>query len=222
METKDWKAKETAKVLLIGHDPRLNKSHTIAETALFANYYFKPIPTKSSEKKKYGLAKSSFEYIVGITNGKYKPENIYITNLCNTALEHAPIGKTVLIPQSEAEKGLKNIKSILKENPSIEYIFPMSLQVNYWLQKLSFYNTSDNFIKDSEPVQIGLNNNPPYFKAKVPGTFLSICGNQYKVNNGNQTLIPILHVKTYKYPFTNNFISYNQCYEKLFKYFKSV
>lgn len=64
MKTIDWKSKKEAKALLVGHDPRLQNSNTIANYALFADYYFKPISNIQSEKRKYGLAKSSFEYIL--------------------------------------------------------------------------------------------------------------------------------------------------------------
>ena len=40
METLDWKPREPPRALLIGHDPRLQKSNTQAEYVLFANYYF--------------------------------------------------------------------------------------------------------------------------------------------------------------------------------------
>lgn len=102
--TKDWKAKDVAKILIIGHDPRLQNSDIISEFVLFANYYFKDIPNSQSEKKKYEIAKSTFEQIAYLTQDKFKAENIYITNLCNSALKHAPKGKTVLIPKEKAKK----------------------------------------------------------------------------------------------------------------------
>jgi hypothetical protein len=89
MKTEDWKPIVTAKVLIIGHDPRLQKSDTIAPFALFADYYFRQKSTKSSERSKYGLAKSTFEQVIEITNSKFKPDTIYITNLCNESLGHA-------------------------------------------------------------------------------------------------------------------------------------
>ena len=45
------------KVLLIGHDPRLQTSDTIAKYALFADYYFREQPKNSSGKRKYNFAK---------------------------------------------------------------------------------------------------------------------------------------------------------------------
>jgi hypothetical protein len=214
---KDWKSKQPAKVLVIGHDPRLQQSNTIADYALFADYYFQSEPKNSSEKRKFGLAKSTFEQIMDITNGKIKPEEIYLTNLCNEALPHAPKGKTVLIPENKANAGIEHITQILKDNPSIEYVFSMSLQVNYWLQKLEFCDSNFEFVQNSKPKEKGINNIEPYYEATKPRTFLLVCGNQYKVTNGNQIVIPILHSKNY--PIKGNFCAYLSNYEKVRKFF---
>jgi hypothetical protein len=218
--TEDWKSKEEARILLIGHDPRLQKSDTEAKYVLFANYFFEEIPKPISEKQKYGLAKSTFDYIAYLTLNKFKPENIYITNLCNDALVHAPKGRTVLIPKDKAEKGLNNINKILLKNQSIEYIFPMSLQVNYWLQKLDFYNSNDDFLKLSEPKEKGLKNNPPYFEVQTKRTFQMICGKEFSINNGKHKVIPILHVKNY--PLKGRFLdAYGDKYKETINIFKN-
>lgn len=216
--TKDWKAKDVAKILIIGHDPRLQNSDIISEFVLFANYYFKDIPNSQSEKKKYEIAKSTFEQIAYLTQDKFKAENIYITNLCNSALKHAPKGKTVLIPKEKAEKGLENIKNILSNNETIEYVFPMSLQVNYWLQKLDFYNSNDNFVQLSEPKEIGVKNNPPYYQPKTNRTFTILCGNFFNLKEGKQHVIPILHAKNF--PLKGRFLeAYKKGYEDIRKMF---
>jgi hypothetical protein len=98
MKTKDWKPEKEPIALLIGHDPRLKASDTIAEFSLFANYYFESNSKDRSFKSKYGLAASAFDQIKYITNGNIKPEEIYVTNLCNLALPRALDGKTVYIP----------------------------------------------------------------------------------------------------------------------------
>ncbi len=218
MKTVDWKPLKTAKALIIGHDPRLQKSETIAECALFTNYYFNSVPNKSSEKRKYGLAKKTINQILFLTNNKIDPNEIYVTNLCSNSLPHAPKGKTVLIPECEAIEGLKHIENILFENPSIEYIFPMSLQVNYWLQKLEFYNSDNGFLEKSQPKQIGIINDPPYYCPLKTRTFLLVCGNAYKTKNGNHIVIPTLHSKCY--PLPKNFVAYQECYDKTIDYFK--
>ncbi|MEI8205034.1 MAG: hypothetical protein WCH34_18595 [Bacteroidota bacterium] len=218
--TQDWKSIEPAKIILIGHDPRLQESHTIASFVMFADYYFRPEPKINSEKQKFGLAKSAFVQVTYLTSGKFKPEQIYLTNLCNNALPHAPKGKMVFIPKAEAEKGIKNIKKILKDNPTIEYIFPMSLQVNYWLQKLNFYDSMTTFVSDTEPKIKGVENDPPYFEPKKSSTFLMVCGHLYTVNDGKQTLIPILHNKNF--PIKRNFIAYQVNYNEILAYFQNI
>lgn len=218
MSTRDWKSIKEVKILVIGHDPRLQKSDTIAEYVLFADYYFREIPKNNSEKRKYELAKSTFEHIEYLTKGNFYPENIYLTNLCNSALEHAPKVKTVLIHKDKAESGLLNIEKILSDNSTIEYIFPMSLQVNYWLQKLNFYSSNDEFLKFSEPKENGIKSIPPYFQPKKPKTFTMICGKAFSINNGKQKVVPILHTKNF--PLKGKFLeAYERAYNEIRKMF---
>lgn len=218
MKTKDWKSIEEAKALIIGHDPRLQKSETIAPFALFADYYFKQEPTKPNERSKYALAKATFDQIVDITNSRIDPKSIYITNLCNFPLPHAPKNKNVLIPKDKAKAGLKNIENILFINPTIEYIFPMSLQVNYWLQKLDLYESNNDFRLLTEPKKVGLLNDPPYYQPMHHKTFTLICGNVYKVKNGNQKVVPILHTKNY--PLKGKFLDvYGPSYDRIREFF---
>jgi len=218
MQTLDWKLKDhVPRALLIGHDPRLRQSDTQAECALFANYYFDNAIRDRAIKSKQGLAASAFNQITYITNGKIKPEEIYITNLCNSALPHAPRGKTVYIPEDKAKEGFENIKRIIEENQSIEYLFPMSLQVNYWLQKLGLYDSNDEFVEKSTPNSNGISNNPPYYEPKEKRTFLLICGNRYKLTGGTQTVIPILHAKCF--PLNEQFKAYEPAYERIRSYF---
>lgn len=218
MKTKDWPAKSTPKALLIGHDPRLQNSESIAGHALFADYYFRDVPTKPAEKRKYGLAKSSFDHIAYLTHGKIAPESLYITNLCNSALEHALKGKTVLIPKEKAQEGLENIRSVLEANPSIEFLFPMSLQVNYWLQKLGFYGLDDDFLAQSEPKEIGVIHRPPYYEPRKSKSFTLICGQIFESAEGKHKIVPILHSKNY--PLKGRFLqAYGSKYDQIREYF---
>lgn len=218
MNTQDWKPTGSAKALVIGHDPRLKNSDTIAPFALFADYYFRDVPINTSEKRKYGLAKATFDHITYLTNNKIKPEEIYITNLCNEALPHAPLGKMVYIPMENAKNGLENIKNILIENVYIEYIFPMSLQVNYWLQKLGFYTSDNDFLMLTEPQERGLSSNPQYFEPKNNRTFQLICGNIYSQENSGHKILPILH--SIQFPLNRITLPrYGPAYEKIRKYF---
>lgn len=218
MQTLDWKPTEhLPRALLIGHDPRLQKSDTQAEYVLFANYYFDKTIRDRAFKSKYGLAASAFNQISHITNEKIKPEEIYITNLCNSALPHASKGKIVYIPEDKAIEGVENIEKIIEENPSIDFIFPMSLQVNYWLQKLGLYYSIDEFIEKSTPKTKGIQNNPPYYESIGKSPFLLICGNRYKVTGGKQIVIPILHAKCF--PLNNMFKAYEPAYERIRNFF---
>lgn len=218
MQTLDWKPTEhLPRALLIGQDPRLQKTDTQAEYVLFANYYFDKTIRDRAFKSKYGLAASAFNQISHITNEKIKPEEIYITNLCNSALPHAPKGKIVYIPEDKAIEGVENIEKIIEENPSIDFIFPMSLQVNYWLQKLGLYYSIDEFIEKSTPKIIGIQNNPPFYKPTGKSPFLLICGNRYKVTGGKQIVIPILHAKCF--PLNNMFKAYEPAYERIRNFF---
>lgn len=209
MKTKPWGNLTKVKILVIGHDPRLRQSDTVAGYSFFSDYFFKPIPTKPSELSKYKLAEQLFSYIMNLCNFRYTIEQIYVTNLCNTPLPHAPKGKTVFIPQNEAINGLNSIKKILN-SADIEILFPMSQQVNYWLQKLCFYQSSSNFLNLSEPKLKGINNMPPYYEPSKPSAFKLICGKQFKFKN-NLILFPILHVKNW--PLRGRFKeTYESCY----------
>jgi hypothetical protein len=197
------------KILLIGHDPRLQTSDTIADYALFINYYFNECPNKGSEKRKYNFAKASLEQVLNLTNNKYRAEEIYVTNLCNEALPHAPQGKTVLISHDIAKAGVERIKNIISHNNSIDLIFPMSQQVNYWLQRFGFYCTDTEFLLKAEPKEKGIINESPYYEPKKQKAFLDICGNIYKTE-ASKKVIPILHTKQY-----NKITTYFPKYEKL-------
>jgi len=121
MKTKDWKPEKESMALLIGHDPRLKASDTIAEFSLFANYYFESNSKDRTFKRKYGLAASAFD--------------------------------------------------------QIKYIFPMSQQVNYWLQILGLYDSENSFKEFSAPKPVGVENSSPYYEATKQRAFLMICGN---------------------------------------------
>lgn len=218
-ECKDWnpsvELNVAPKVLLIGHDPRLQGSDTIADYALFSNYFFVAEPKSGSEKKKYGLAAKSFGQILDITKGKYKAEEIYVTNLCNDILEHAPKGKTVFIKEDVAKRGYERIVKIINQYKTIEYIFPMSQQVNYWLQYFGLYHTDTEFLENAKPKQKGIDSEKPYYEAILQGKhpFLDICGKVYETKTG-QKVIPILHTKQY-----SRLMAYFPCYERIKEYF---
>jgi hypothetical protein len=205
-----------SKVLAIGHDPRLQRSETLTQYALFADYFFRPKPDKSSERAKYDLAESIFSYIGFLTSYSYTSSQITVTNLCNVPLPHAPRGKTVLIPEELAVNGLKAIESILSQS-SIELILPMSLQVNYWLQKLGFFSGPAEFLDLARPINRGLTNEPPYYEPYRNRAFSLLCGKKFETKD-ERLVIPILHVK--QWPLKGRVVevykeSYTKCVDML-------
>ncbi len=211
MDAKPFGDPRTAKILVIGHDPRLQRSDTIAPFCFFADYYFRAIPTQPSERAKYKLASALFACVRYLTNNAYADDHVLVTNLCNTSLPHAPKSKTVLIPEPAAREGLQGIRDLLSMS-SITIIFPMSLQVNYWLQKLGFYVSEPGFVADSEPRRKGLQSDPPYYQPTKDRTFQRICGNRY-IGDDKYALFPILHIK--QWPLQNNFArAYSHAYER--------
>lgn len=217
MSIKDWGNIRKAKILVIGHEQGLKNSETITEYCFFADYYFKKILADSSEKKKYGLAKAAFEQIQYLTNDRYCIEEIFLTNLCNEELSEAPKGKTVLIPYEKAKHGIKHILDIL-EKSEVEYVFPVSLQVNYLLQKFGFYDANIDFLSAAEPVEQGLKNSHPYYEPKKSSAFQLICGNVYIPRIGKHRIIPILHPS--QFPFSKNLTSYQKSYDSIRDYFR--
>lgn len=217
-ESRDWGNLKTAKILVIGHDPRLKQSDTIAEYCFFADYYLKQNITGNVDRRKKGLASSVFNLVSDLTNNKFSPDEIYITNLCNEVLPHAKQGKTVYIPENKAKDGIKRIENILSSS-NIEYVFATSLQVNYWLQKLGFYSSNNKFLLDTQPKEDAIDSGYPYFEVNKKGTFKQICGNIYSINNYNAKIIPILHPK--QYPLSTVMKGhYGESYEYIKTYFK--
>jgi len=88
-----------ARVLVIGHDPRLQRSSTQAQYAFFGDYYFRPIPRQPSERAKYRLAEKVFGCAAHLTSHRYTAYRVALTNLCNKMLPRPPARHTVLIPE---------------------------------------------------------------------------------------------------------------------------
>lgn len=208
MKTKIWGNTEKAKILVIGHDPGLQRSSTIADYCFFADYYFRPKPSHASELSKYKLAESLFRCIMDLTAEHFSNEEILITNLCNEVLPQSRIGKINYIPRGKAEDGLQTIRNLLKGS-NVKLIFPMSQQVNYWLQELGFYPANTRFIEQSEPRGKGTTNEQPYYEPKKPRAFKEVCGNKYLADN-QYFLFPILHVKSY--PLKGRLLTYEDNY----------
>ena len=198
MKSKDLKSEYDAKILVIGEDSNLVWSEEVPNYVMFADYYFKTIPEDHGERSRNVESRRLFEYINYLTNNKVKSKEIYFTNLCNEYVSPPPKGKHVLIPEEKAKEGLERIRKILKTNPTISYIFSMSLQTNYWLQKLEFYTCQDeNFLHNAQPKRIGLEPVNNYYQPVNPKALSSIIGNIYEVNGFDTKIVPILPAKDF-------------------------
>jgi len=192
METQIWGDRNKAKVLVIGHDPRLQNTETQANYCFFADYFLKSIPGNRSELAKYKLAEALFSYISLLTSYRYRAEEYIITNLCNSFLPKQPKGKTVYISEEKAKEGIEKIRMIINQT-NIELIIATSQQVNYWLQKLGFYSSTTNYIRNSEPRERGVSKN--YYEPVGKSPFLEICGKKFLASR--IPLFPVLHVKQF-------------------------
>lgn len=219
MRTKDWKAVEVAKVLVIGEDSNLQWSETVAKYAMFADYYFRGFPEDHGERSRNVESRHLFEHITKLTDNSIVPEEVYVTNLCNDSVEQAPKGKRTFIPEERALKGIEHIEWILTENPSIKCIFVMSLQTNYYLQKNGFYGRDADFLHAAEPRRVGMENFPPYYQPVNGKAFLSICGNVYDANRFPVKVVPILPAN--EFPLSEqNMERYGEAYNKIRSYFR--
>jgi len=199
MRSKDLKPTLPAKVLVVGEDSNLQWSDTVTEVAMFADYFFREFPEDDGERSRNVEARNLFKHISYVTNNHVRHSEAYITNLCNDYVTPPLKGKRVLIPEENAVKGLSHIEWILNENPTIKYVLVMSLQANYWLQKLGFYGGDDEtFLHGAQPRRKGLENQFEPFYQPVDGkAFRSIIGNIYEAKKFPVKVIPILANKNY-------------------------
>lgn len=221
MRSKDWKAIENAKVLVIGEDSNLQWSETVPEYVMFADYYFRGFPKDHGERSRNVEARTLFDYITSLTAGRITPEEVYITNLCNDNVEPSPKGKRVFIPEAKALKGIDHIEWVLSENPSIKYVLAMSLQTNYWLQKVGFYGGDTNFLSAAEPRRLGIMNEQPFYQPVDGKAFSAICGNIYEAKKFPVKVIPILPSKDYPLS-EQNMERYGEACERVRHYFKKA
>lgn len=221
MRSKDWKAVKSAKLLLIGEDSNLQWSDDVAEYVMFADYYFRDFPADDGERSRNVEAQNMFAQLLHVTGGKFKSDEVYVTNFCNDRIEAAPKGKRVLIPEERAVKGLEHIEWILIANPSIEWIVPMSLQTNYWLQKLGFYGGASEFLSAAEPRRNGLSSEPPYYQPVDGKAFTQICGTVFDAKDKPVKVVPILPAKDFPLR-ERNLEQFAAKYEALRAYFQKL
>lgn len=194
-----------ARVFVIGHDPRLQKSDTQAASAFFLDYLEPARPTQKFEASKYDLATAAVGYIEHLTGGLVPLGEMYFTNLCNEFLPHAPKGGTVLIPDDAAERGIAEIeKALARGEPQV--IIPMSLQVSYHLARSGFVTMTEKqreaFLSKAEPK--GRDAERGAYVQSKPRAFLEVCGERFL--HGSIPVVPVLHVKTW--PLRGQFKAY--------------
>jgi len=194
-----------ARVFVIGHDPRLQRSDAQAETVFFLHYLERGRPTQKSEAAKFDFAAATVDYIGYLTGGMVALTEMYWTNLCNEFLPHAPKGGTVLIPDGVADRGKAEIeKAVAHGKPQV--IIPMSLQVFYHLARSGFVTMAEEqreaFLSKAAP-KAGDAKRGAYVQSK-PRSFIDVCGERFL--HGSVPVVPVLHVKTW--PLRGRFKAY--------------
>jgi hypothetical protein len=220
MRSKDLKPAELPIVLVVGEDSNLQWSDTATEVAMFADYYFRSFPEDDGERSRNVESRNLFNHLTFVTLNSVKPSEMYVTNLCNDYITPAPKGKRVFIPEEKAIKGLSHIEWVLEQNPSIKYVLSMSLQTNYWLQKLEFYGDDEAFVYGAQPRRKGLESlEDPYYQPVDGKVFRSICGNIYDAKKFPVKVIPILSAKNYPLRGKDEEL-YAGAYEKIRSFFR--
>lgn len=197
--TKDWKAIVAPRVLIVGENSTLQWSDEVIEYVMFLDYYFRNKPYDHGERSRYTEAASILKCVNELSADRYRPQHVCATNLSIEILARPLKGKHILIPERDAIAGVKRINKIITDNPSIETVFVMSVQANYWLQKLGLYASDAAFLHGAQPRTVGIESDKPYYQPVDPKAFNSVCGNIYQAQTGTRTInvVPILPAKDY-------------------------
>ena len=136
------------------------------------------------------------QYIEHLTGGKVPLSQMYFTNLCNEFLPHAPKGRTVLIPDEVADRGIAEIeKALARGKPQV--IIPMSLQVYYHLARSGFVameqGERERFLRKAAPKPRDAQRGA--YVQSAPRTFLDVCGRQFL--HRSIPVVPVVHVKAW-------------------------
>ena len=223
MKTSDWASILDAKFLLVGEHPTLQWKDEVVEYAMFLDYYFSAAPYDLGERSRHSEARNIFTYLKDMTDMYCTPELVYGTLMCSAPLSRPPKGKHTLLPATYAENGLLRINRILKENPTIKYIFVMGMQANYYLQKLGFYSCGefgDAFLRGAEPARLGLAGKEKFYQPVNAKPFRDICFKPFDVvDHAGVKIIPILPHKSYPL-YDSNLNNFGDSLEDLREFFK--
>jgi len=197
----------TATILVIGHDPRLQRSQTEAEVSFFFDYLAHPRPKSRSEAKKYDLAKAVWDYVNELAGRDIPLAELYVTNLCNEFLAHRPGSGTVLVPDDQAQRGVEQIAQIVADG-HFKVILPMAVQPFYHLCRLDFIDEDSElltrFIAAARPRPSKAEQGIYEQTGRAP--FLTVCGQKF--HHHGVPVVPILHVK--QWPLGDRTIRYKE------------
>jgi len=186
----------TARLMVIGHDPRLHLGKAEAKYAFFLDYLERPIPLIRSERRKYEFASAVVRYVRFLAGFSIPITDQYFTNLCNEFINGPIYSGTVLIPDDFADTGIRAIEDTLNRG-SFKVILAMTPQVFYHLARTGFVNNSDDrvipFYRNARPSFAAMNKKAYVPTAKSP--FLAVCGLKFHHRNDNIPVVPIVHAK---------------------------
>jgi len=184
----------TATILVIGHDPRLQRSQAEAQVAFFLDYLARPRPASRPEASKYDLAKAVVDYVGALAGREVSLNELHATNLCNEFLEHAPGSGTVLIPDDLARRGVQQITQAVTLG-HFKIILPMAVQTFYHLCRLGFIDEESEvvrrFVHDASPRASQAAQGIYVQSGRAP--FLAVCGGRF--HHHGVPVVPIVHVR---------------------------
>jgi len=205
--TKPFGNVSTATILVIGHDPRLQRSQAEAQFAFFFDYLERPRPSHGPEASKYGLAHAVWEYVEHLAGRRVSLSELYVTNLCNQFLEHAAGSGTVLIPDDLADRGVEEIAEVVAAG-HFRVILPMAVQTFCHLCRTGFVEGNAELVsrflcaaqpRESKAAQ-GL------YQTAASAPFLAVCGQRFC--HRRVPVVPIVHVK--QWPLKEGFVRYTE------------
>lgn len=201
MKTRDWESIVTAKGLLIGEHSTLQWKDEVPDYPMFIDYYFDHAPYDLGLRSRYMEAKVMLDTITEITDSECRAQQLHCTLLSKEPIPRPPKGKHTLIPESHGKAGVEHIKSILKKNPSIKYIFALGMQTNYYLQKhglLDLGDLAEEVLHGCQPRRVGISSIEPYYQPVDAKVFRKICFKRYPViGYKGVEVIPMLPMKSY-------------------------
>jgi hypothetical protein len=194
VETKPFGDRSTAPILIIGHDPRLQRSRAEAETAFYLDYLARPCPGRRSEARKYELAQALLNYVRDLAGRHLAVENLFVTNLCNEFLDRPSVTGTIFIPDEYARRGVERIAEHVTHG-AFRLIMPMAHQTFYNLCRLGFLDEKSElvqrFVQQSTPRSTAASQG--IYQPVTSGAFLNGCGRLF--HHRSIPVVPILHVK---------------------------